>query len=127
MSNLRIVDKQEGNTWSRLTLKDLVVGGVFRMYENNDTEPALGMWKVLEIPVEHNGVWGVVAEEVTVQQYNVGVAQLVEHLAENQSVAGSIPVPCTNHCKWIAQCPIHFRRARPTYTEGASLKYREVQ
>jgi hypothetical protein len=63
---LRIVDKQVGDSWQRLSIKQLTVGDVFRMYEP-DGEPVPGLWSVLEAPVEHNGVWGVVAEEVELQ------------------------------------------------------------
>lgn len=63
---LRIVDKQVDSGWVRLTLKELNVSDVFRLYEP-DMEPVPGLWKVLETPVEENGVWGVIVEEVELQ------------------------------------------------------------
>jgi hypothetical protein len=66
MSTERIVEKQVGDGWQRLSMKQLQVNDIFRMYEP-DGELVPGMWTVLEIPVQHNGVWGVVAEEVELQ------------------------------------------------------------
>lgn len=63
---LRMVDKQVDNTWQRLTLQELVVGDVFRMYEP-DGQPVPGIWTAIETPIQHNGCWGIVAEEVELQ------------------------------------------------------------
>jgi hypothetical protein len=63
---LRIVDKQVGDSWQRLSIKQLIVGDVFRVYEP-DGELVPGMWSVLETPVCVKDVWGVVAGEVELQ------------------------------------------------------------